>query len=41
MCVVGRGRQADSAVFLACAEFFALDDGEQWGVAHYLFSARK
>jgi len=27
--------------FLACAEFFALDDGEQWGVAHYLFSARK
>ncbi|SGY64175.1 BQ5605_C007g04879 [Microbotryum silenes-dioicae] len=26
--------------FLACAEFFALDDGESWGVGHYLFKKR-
>ena len=25
--------------FIACAEFFALNDGEEWGVAHYLFKA--
>ncbi|SCV71705.1 BQ2448_3293 [Microbotryum intermedium] len=26
--------------FLACAEFFALDEGESWGVGHYLFKKR-
>ncbi|NND81663.1 MAG: class I SAM-dependent methyltransferase [Gammaproteobacteria bacterium] len=26
--------------FLACAELFGLDDGQQWMVAHYLFSSR-
>lgn len=26
--------------FLACAEFFALHDGEAWGVGHYLFRQR-
>ncbi|KAL8277745.1 hypothetical protein RQP46_009867 [Phenoliferia psychrophenolica] len=26
--------------FLACAEFFALKDGEAWGVGHYLFRQR-
>ena len=26
--------------FLSCAEFFGLDNGQQWGVAHYLFRKR-
>ncbi|KAF8514160.1 S-adenosyl-L-methionine-dependent methyltransferase [Gautieria morchelliformis] len=26
--------------FLACAEFFALNDGEEWGVGHYLFKRK-
>lgn len=26
--------------YLACAEFFALHDGEAWGVGHYLFKQR-
>lgn len=26
--------------FLACAEFFALNDGESWGVGHYTFRQR-
>ena len=26
--------------FMACAEFFALDKGETWGVARYLFEKR-
>ena len=26
--------------FMACAEFFALNGGESWGVGHYLFRKR-
>ena len=26
--------------FMACAEFFAMDGGETWGVARYLFEKR-
>ncbi|KIJ49480.1 hypothetical protein M422DRAFT_27845 [Sphaerobolus stellatus SS14] len=26
--------------FLACAEFFALNNGEEWGVGHYLFKRK-
>ncbi|PWN47408.1 S-adenosyl-L-methionine-dependent methyltransferase [Violaceomyces palustris] len=26
--------------YLACAEFFATNDGEEWGVGHYLFTRR-
>ncbi|PWN95744.1 S-adenosyl-L-methionine-dependent methyltransferase [Tilletiopsis washingtonensis] len=26
--------------YLACAEFFGTNDGEEWGVGHYLFSRR-
>ena len=26
--------------YLACAEFFATNDGEEWGVGHYLFTKR-
>jgi cyclopropane-fatty-acyl-phospholipid synthase len=27
--------------FLSCAELFGYDKGQQWGVAHYLFGARR
>ncbi len=27
--------------YLACAEFFATNDGEEWGVGHYLFTKRE
>lgn len=27
--------------YLACAEFFALHDGNEWGVGHYLFERRR
>ena len=27
--------------YLACAEFFAHNGGEEWGVGHYLFSRRE
>ena len=26
--------------FMACAELFAFDEGNQWGVAHYLFQSK-